>query len=293
MKFRQVEKIIRSPHAHWVGNGFRVKQYFPAKRDYFLERFSPFILLDYNEPYFFPASPFETGIGPHPHRGFETVTFALAGKIEHGDNQGNHGVIEPGDLQWMTAGRGILHKEFHETEFAKRDRVLHMIQLWVNLPAEFKWTEPIYQAITADQMGRYQSMDLQFEVIVYAGEAFGIEGPARTFSPMNIYKLDIKQGETVLLEEPADFNTGILIISGKLQVNEEYEVMGTDFLLFANDGQPFALTGEEAHSEVFVLSGQPLHEPVFKMGPFVMNTKEEAFQAHRDFQDGLFGDMNF
>lgn len=291
---RTIEKVFRNPHAHWVGNGFRVKQFFPARRESnFLQRFSPFILLDYNEPYFFPGSPFETGVGPHPHRGFETVTFALAGKVEHTDNQGNHGVIEPGDVQWMTAGGGILHKEYHETEFAKKDRVLHMIQLWVNLPKEHQLTTPAYQAITADQMGKYTSVDLGFEAIIYAGEAFGVKGPAKTFSPMNIYKVTISRGEDVIITEPLGFNTGLLVLAGGVKVNGDTEAEHADFVLFHNDQANFTLTGLHDHSEVFVLSGKPLDQPIYKMGPFVLSTKEDVAQAQLDFESGKFGSLVF
>lgn len=294
MTYRKIEDIFKNDSAHWVGNGFRVKQYFPTNRSGdFLERFSPFILLDYNEPYFFKATPFETGVGVHPHRGFETVTFAFAGKVEHGDNKGHSGIIEAGDIQWMTAAKGILHKEFHEKEYAKNDRVLHMVQLWVNLPKEYKMSEPKYQAIKKEQMGKYNSQDNNLEIIVYAGEVFGVKGPASTFSPMNIYKIDLKKGATVTIKEPSDFNTGMLILSGEVNVNESKNVKSSDFVLFENDGKEFSLAGIEEHSEILVLSGQPLNEPVVAMGPFVMNTMEEIMQANADFRAGKFGSMDF
>lgn len=294
MSYRKIESIFKNDYAHWVGNGFRVKQYFPgSQRKDFLERFSPFILLDYNEPYLFKASPFEAGVGAHPHRGFETVTFAFEGKVEHGDNKGHTGVIEPGDIQWMTTAKGILHKEFHEKEFAKKDRVLHMIQLWVNLPSKYKMSEPKYQTIKANQMGKYQSEDKLFDLIIYAGEVLGVKGPASTFSPMNIYKVNIQKGKTITLEEPVDFNTGMLILSGRINLNGETKAQCSDFVLFENDGNPFTITGVEENSEIFVLSGKPLNEPVVTMGPFVMNTKEEIIQANLDFMNGEFGDLNF
>ncbi|WP_425539507.1 pirin family protein [Microaceticoccus formicicus] len=294
MSFRAIEKVFRNNHAHWVGDGFRVKQYFPLNQpETFYQRFSPFILLDYNEPFFFRATPFEVGVGPHPHRGFETVTFAFAGKVEHGDNLGNSGVIEPGDIQWMTAGGGILHKEYHEKEFSKKDRILHMIQLWVNLPRKDKMTNPKYQAITADQMGKYFSEDERFKLIVYAGEVNGINGPASTFSPMNIYKVDIAKGRTETFLEPADYNTGLLVLAGEVKINGDSSAKATDFVLFENDGKPFNITGVEEHSEVFILSGQPLNEPVVQSGPFVMSTREELRQAAHDFKSGKFGSLDF
>ncbi len=294
MSYRKIERIFKNDHAHWVGNGFRVKQYFPSLQGKeFFDRFSPFILLDYNEPHFFKGTPYGAGVGPHPHRGFETVTFAFAGKVEHGDNQGNTGVIEPGDLQWMTAASGILHKEYHEKEFAKKDRVLHMIQLWVNLPKKYKMSEPRYQAITKDQMGKYHSDDDQLELTVYSGEAYGVKGPASTFSPINIYKIDVKKGKTASFSEPSDFNTGLLVLSGEVEINGDTPAKNSDFVLFENDGNDFSITGVEENSEVFVLSGQPLNEPVAAMGPFVMNTDEEIRQANLDYRNGVFGDIYF
>lgn len=294
MDYRKIEKIFKNDRPHWVGTGFRVKQYFPSLTGKeFLKRFSPFILLDYNEPYFFRATPFEKGVGPHPHRGFETVTFVFAGKVEHHDNKGNHGIIEPGDIQWMTAGKGILHKEYHETESAKKDRVLHMVQLWVNLPKEHKYTEPKYQAIKSQKMGKYCTDDDLVNITIYAGEVFGVKGPATTFSPMNIYKIEIEKGKTITLQEPADFNTGMLVLGGEVKINQESNAQFSDFVLFENDGKEFSITGVEDHSEIFVLSAKPLDEPVIAMGPFVMNTMEEIDQANQDYRNGVFGDPNF
>lgn len=294
MNYRKIEKVFRNDHEHWVGNGFRVKQYFPVSQGSgFYHRFSPFILMDYNEPYFFKGTPIETGVGPHSHRGFETVTFAFAGKVEHGDNKGNSGVIEPGDIQWMTAGEGILHKEYHERQWAKKDRVFHMIQLWVNLPSKDKMTEPRYQGIGKYEMGRYKSDDENVDVIVYAGSVNGVAGPAKTFSPINIYKVDIKKNGTVDFEEPADFNTGLLVLAGEVEINGDRLVKNGDFVLFENDGRSFQLKGVEENSEVFVLSGQPLGEPVAAMGPFVMNTQEEIRKANEDFKNGVFGSLDF
>lgn len=286
---RTIERIIHNPPSHWVGSGFRVKQYFPAELGQaFLERFSPFILLDYQDPYFFSATPFETGVGPHPHRGFETVTFAFAGKIEHRDHVGNRGVIGPGGLQWMTAGAGMLHKEYHETEFSKKDRILHLVQLWVDLPQKHKWTEPAYQAISTKEMGRFRPFEGGYEVVIYAGSAFGVKGPAKTFSPMNIYKILMEKDEEVVLREPEDHNLGLLVLSGALSMGGK-ELEHADFVLFSNDGDEVRLRATLEHSEVFVLSGKPLHQPIYKQGPFVMSTEEEVLEAQRDYESGGFG----
>ena len=152
-RVRPIELVVDGPRNHWVGDGFQVSNYFPSGKN-LLERFTPFILMDYNAPVEFPPSDIPRGVGPHPHRGFETVTFAFEGAVEHHDNKGNHGIIYPGDVQWMTAGAGIMHKEYHEKEFSKTGGVFHMIQLWVNLPLKDKMTAPRYQAITHDDMGK-------------------------------------------------------------------------------------------------------------------------------------------
>ena len=294
MSYRKIESIFKNENHHWVGNGFRVKQYFPSTRgEDFLERFSPFILMDYNAPHTFEGTNVQTGVDIHPHRGFETVTFSFKGSIKHADNTGNTGVINEGDIQWMTAGSGILHKEFHEEEYAKNDRLFHMIQLWINLPKKDKMTAPKYQAITKDEMGIYKSEDEIVEAIVYSGEAFGVKGPASTFSPINIYKITLQKGRKIEIKEPSDFNTGLLVILGNLNVNEDTKVKTDDFVLFENDGNAFSLESLDGPSEIFVLSGQPLNESVVAYGPFVMNTYEEIVQANQDFRNGKFGPFEF
>ncbi|MGO4988277.1 pirin family protein [Gallicola sp. Sow4_E12] len=292
--FRKIDEVLKGSAPHWVGNGFRVKQFFPKDRgESIFERTSPFLLLHYNEPYYFQATPFETGVGPHPHRGFETVTFSLAGKVEHGDNKGNTGVINPGDIQWMTAGSGILHKEYHENEFVKKDRVFHVIQLWVNLPAKDKMTEPNYQAITKDQMGKYSIPEEGGEVIIYAGEAYGVKGPAKTFSPINIYKINLKKGTDFRIQEPEGFNTGFLVIGGEVEINKEATVEFGNFVLFDREDKEIAIQSIEEESEIMVFSGEPLNEPVAAAGPFVMNTREELVEASRDFREGVFASPIF
>lgn len=193
----------------------------------------------------------------------------------------------------MTAGSGILHKEYHEKEYAKQDRVLHMIQLWVNLPKAHKMTAPKYQAITAKDMGSYESEDESLKAIIYAGEAFGQKGPASTFSPMNIYKVELAKAKEFLMQEPEGYNTGILLISGKVKVNGEQNLNPGDFVLFANDGDSVQFEGLEESSEIFVLSGQPLNERAVAMGPFVMSSEEEIIQANIDFREGKFGSYDF
>lgn len=292
--FRTVEQIINVKYPHWVGDGFRVKQYFSASRnESFFNRFSPFLLLDYNEPYFFEGKEKTVGVGAHPHRGFETVTLSIAGKVEHNDNKGNSGVIKSGDVQWMTAGSGILHKEYHETEYSKKGRTFHMIQLWVNLPKKYKMTEPKYQAILREEMGRITLENNAGEITIIAGEVMGVKGPASTFSPINMYRVALNKEGKVTLNEPANFNSGFLVVNGSLKLNEDTTVNAGEFILFDNVEGDFSLESISEMAEVVVISGEPLNEPVAAKGPFVMNTQEELLQANLDFYSGLFGDTNF
>ncbi|RGY61279.1 pirin family protein [Fusobacterium ulcerans] len=292
--FRPIERILRGAHSHWVGDGFYVKQYFPSGQNIeFFNRFSPFILLDYNEPYYFEATNKTVGVGAHPHRGFETVTLAISGKVEHHDNKGNHGIIGPGDIQWMTAGSGILHKEYHEKEYAQKGRTFHMIQLWVNLPQKYKMVEPKYQSLLNENMGKFSLQDNMGEVTVYAGQVQGVKGPAKTFSPINLYKVTLKKNGTIKLNEPADFNTGALVINGSVKINDNQILEQGSFILFENKEGNIKLEGISDEVSLIFLSGEPLNEPVVAQGPFVMNTEEEIIQANLDFYTGLFGESDF
>lgn len=288
---RRIEKQYQGPEAHWVGNGFRVSQYFPRGVN-LLERFSPFILMDYNAPFEFPPSKTPRGIGPHPHRGFETVTFAFEGAVEHHDNKGNHGIIYPGDVQWMTAGEGILHKEYHEKEFSQSGGIFHMIQLWVNLPRKDKMTTPRYQDLANKDMGKLQLEDDLGQVTVVSGEFKGVKGSAMTFSPINIYIIELEKKGKIHFEEPGDFNTGILVLNGELAINES-DAGEKDFILFHNEEGEIELESKTDRAKVFVLSAEPLNEPIVAGGPFVMSTQEELIQASRDYKEGKFGDENF
>lgn len=291
--YRSIERKLPQPQQHWVGNGFHVKNYFPSSMGMkFMERFSPFIMMDYNAEVSFKGTTEDVGVDAHPHRGFETVTFALKGKVEHGDNHGHSGIIEEGDIQWMTAGSGVLHKEFHEKEWAKQDRLFHMIQLWVNLPAKDKMTQPNYQALKKDEITHFVDEKSGASIILYAGELFNHIGIAHTFSPMNIYKIELKAGQSITLNEPSHFNLGFLIIKGDLNINENMNANKENFILFNNEEGEVKIDAI-SDSEIFVLSGQPLNEPVAAGGPFVMNTEKELRQAYVDYQHGLFGSFDF
>ena len=287
---RPIEEIYSIDKARWVGSGFRVRNYFPEGRD-LLNRFTPFALMDYNAPFEFKPSGSPRAIGAHPHRGIETVTFAFQGSVEHHDNAGNHGIIYPGDVQWMTAGKAIMHKEYHEEEFQKNGGFMEMVQLWISLPKKDRLTEPRYQDITNDDMGIYQTSCKKGTVTIVAGEFQGVKGPAKTFSPMNVYIVDLEDEGSITLNEPGDYNTGMLILSGNMEVNNS-PAKDKDFVLFENDEGKIEINSKSP-TKFLLLSGQPLNEPQAAAGPFVMNTKEELKQASQDYRDGLFGTERF
>jgi len=291
-KLRNIETVFRGPGFHMVGDGFKVSQYFPAGKNLF-KRFSPFLLLDYNAPQYFSATEHPRGVGAHPHRGFETVTVAYDGKVEHHDNRGNHGVIETGDVQWMTAGAGILHKEYHEKNFSKNGGMLHMVQLWVNLPKKDKLTEPKYQALTKDNMGIYKLDNNEGEIRIIAGEVNGVKGPGSTFSNINMYNVSLENHGRTILNEPSNFNTGLLILNGEIKINEDRVCKEKDFVLFDNVEGSISIEAVSEKALFLVLSGEPLNEPVVSHGPFVMNTKEEIYKAYEDFENGKFGTFEF
>lgn len=269
---------------HWVGDGFRVHNFFPFALPE--DRMSPFYLLDYNSPHEFPPTLKPRGVGPHPHRGFETVTISFEGKVAHHDSRGNAGVIGEGDLQWMTAGSGILHKEYHEEGFARAGGIFHMAQLWVNLPAKDKMTTPKYQAIEDAQIPRVAVANGTVEVI--AGEYEGSKGPASTFSPIEMYRVRLSARGKAEFSLPAGYNTGLLIADGSVVINGTEDAPVNSFVVFNNDGTD--LTIEAADGALcLLLSGEPLNEPIASYGPFVMNTQDEIRQAMRDYGAGEFG----
>lgn len=291
-KFRTIENIFKGPEPHMVGDGFRVSQYIPTGIKS-MERLSPFLLLDYNEPYYFKPSETRLGVGAHPHRGFETVTIAYDGKVEHHDNKGNHGIIGPGDVQWMTAASGIMHKEYHETEFSKNGGIFHMVQLWVNLPKDKKMIEPKYQPLLKEEMGVLKLDNDKGEISIIAGEVNGVKGPANTFTNINLYNINLKNYGNTTLSEPKNFNTAILILKGEAKVNEDKICKEGDFIIFDNVEGEILLESLTEESLFLVLSGEPINEPVVSHGPFVMNTLGEILDAYEDFRNNKFGTENF
>lgn len=286
MSTKKIEKIIAPRTPHFVGDGFRVHNFIPSGMK--PERTDPFIMLDYNSKYSFPPSEIPKGVGVHPHKGFETVTVAYKGKVEHGDSSGGGGVIEEGDVQWMTAASGVLHKEFHEREWSKTGGEFQMVQLWVNLPARYKLGKPGYQALKNEQMAKVELPDGKGVVEVIAGKYGDTEGSATTFSPVHLYNAKLKQGATAAFSFPAHYTTAILMIEGSAKVNGADLVAEDHFALFANEGEDFTVEAVD-DAILLVLSGEPIREPIVSYGPFVMNTRAEIEEAIRDFNLGKFG----
>ncbi len=288
MKTKTVE-LVASPRApHFVGDGFRVHNFIPSGFRLDMQRMSPFILLDYNSTYKFPPSDTPKGVGVHPHKGFETVTIAYKGKVAHHDSSGGGGVIAEGDVQWMTAAKGVLHKEYHETEWSKKGGEFQMVQLWVNLPAKDKQSDPKYQAIKYADINRYELKDGAGNIEVIAGEYKGTNGSASTFTPLHMFNAKLNKGGKADFQFPADYNTALLVLEGHIVVNRKEEVPTDHLALMANDGESFEVEATD-DAVVLVLSGEPIDEPIAAQGPFVMNTREELAEAFNEFNTGKFG----
>lgn len=288
MKTKHIERVIAPQAPHYVGDGFRVHNFIPGSYYMDMQRMSPFIMLDYNSKFHFPPTDQPRGVGVHPHRGFETVTIAYKGRVAHHDSAGNSGVIAEGDVQWMTAASGILHKEYHESEFSKAGGDFQMVQLWVNLPAKDKMSAPKYQGITHDGINKFDLPDNGGTIEVIAGQYKNVSGAASTFTPVNLQNARLNKGATAEFNFPANYNTGLLVIEGSVRVNGGETVPTDHFVLFQNDGETFTVEALE-NAVVLVLSGEPIDEPIAAQGPFVMNTRAELQQAVLDYNVGKFG----
>ena len=285
--YKTIESILSPPPPHMVGNGFRVHNFLPGNLPD-EARMSPFFLLDYNAKIDLPPSNIPRGVGVHPHRGFETVTIAYHGKVAHHDSTGNSGIIEEGDVQWMTAASGILHKEYQEEKFNRQGGLFQMVQLWINLPAKDKMSTPKYQPLLHSQMGKFELADDGGEVNVIAGSYKGIKGPASTFTPIQMYDARLKSNAVLEMEFPENYNSGILILEGKVKINEIKTAPTDHFILFGNKGTSVKIEALE-NSILLVLSGEPIDESIAQYGPFLMNTQAELKQAVNDFNSGKFG----
>jgi quercetin 2,3-dioxygenase len=284
---KKIEQIISQPAAPgMVGDGFRVFNYIPGA-GVSQQRISPFLLLDFNAEIDFPASEHLRGVDVHPHKGFETVTIAYKGSVAHHDSAGNSGIVHPGDVQWMTAGAGILHKEYHEQEYARSGGPFEMVQLWINLPKKDKSVPAHYQAITKEKMGKLELPGGQGLVNVIAGSYNGISGPASTYTPVHLSDIRLKKGGATETRLPAGYNTAVLVIEGSATINGEL-ASEHSFVLFGNEGEEISITASE-DTTLLLLSGEPINEPIASYGPFVMNTQAEIVQSIREFQSGKYG----
>jgi quercetin 2,3-dioxygenase len=285
---KSIDAILPPPPFHMVGDGFRVHNFFPSHPKIGVTAMSPFFLLDYGSKWEVPPSDKPRGVGVHPHRGFETVTIAYHGRVAHHDSYGNSGVIREGDAQWMTAGAGVLHKEYHEQEFSKKGGLFQMVQLWVNLPAKFKMTAPKYQAIENSDMSKVLLNDGKSTIEVVAGEYNGISGPANTFSPVSVFNAKLVKDAKACFSFSKNHNTGMLVIEGEIRINESKIAPENNFIFFQHDGDDIVIEAVK-DSVVLILSGEPINEPVASSGPFVMNTEAEIKQAYEDYKNGKFG----
>ena len=285
-----MKKILTTyghPRGHWVGDGFPVRSLFSYDR-MGASNISPFLLLDYAGPSEFPPAQRPRGVGQHPHRGFETVTVVYSGELEHRDTSGAGGLIGEGDVQWMTAGAGIVHEEFHSQQFTEQGGLLKMVQLWVNLPASAKDTPAAYQTLLNKDIPRVSLEDDGGALRVIAGEYLEHKGPANTFTPINVWDLKLEPGARVNLPVPKGHTTLVAVLNGSVQINDTDVLREAELANLDREGQEIVLESNN-DARLLVLSGEPIDEPVVGYGPFVMNTEGEIKQAMLDFQSGKFG----
>lgn len=278
-------KVYHRGDFHWVGNGFPVRSIF-SYRDLGQE-LSPFLLLDYAAPYNFAPGSAKRGVGEHPHRGFETVTIAYQGEIEHRDSGGGGGMIGPGDVQWMTAASGLVHEEFHSYNFTREGGVFEVIQLWVNLPAKYKSAAPGYQTLLKDNIPTVTFPEDAGTARVIAGELNGAKGPARTFTPVHLWDVTAVKERNIELPFTPGYTKAILVMHGEVTVEGSEAKAGDIVVLDRKSGAAVLTTHSE--TKLLVMSGEPINEPVIGYGPFVMNTEAEIKQAYADYEAGKFG----
>ncbi|RPE29990.1 hypothetical protein EC846_2580 [Acinetobacter sp. BIGb0102] len=285
---KKILGVYQNKHMHWVGDGFPVYNLFSYDR--LGQSLSPFLLLDYAAPYRFDPTTAKHGVDSHPHRGFETVTIAYQGEVTHKDSSGGGGTIKAGDVQWMTAGGGILHQEFHSPEFAHQGGLFEMVQLWVNLPAHSKMTPAKYQAIEADQIQHIALDDAGSEMRVIAGQYQDIEGAATTFSPVNVWDGTLVKDQEHTFYVTEGHTTLLVLLSGQVTLNGSQSIEAPSLVVLSREEIDFSLKAEQ-DSKFLILTGQPLNEPIEGYGPFVMNSQAEIVEAVRDFNSGKFGQM--
>lgn len=284
-----IKKILgtySNTQSHWVGDGFPVRTLFSSNT--LGRHLSPFLMLDFAGPAQFPPTGRRLGVGQHPHRGFETVTIVYEGEIEHRDSSGGGGRIGPGDVQWMTAGSGVLHSEYHSSDFANTGGTLEMAQLWVNLPARDKMTDPRYQTVLANEIPSVTLPGGAGQVRVIAGEYTGKRGPALTFTPMDVWDVRLASKHTVRFTLPEHRTFALVVLRGRLRVNDDPQVNEANLIVLDRYGTDVEIKALD-DSTFLLLSGEPIDEPIVAHGPFVMNTTEEINQAIADFNNGRFG----
>lgn len=285
---KKVVGVYQNKHMHWVGDGFPVYNLFSYDR--LGQTISPFLLLDYAAPYRFEPTTAQHGVGTHPHRGFETVTIAYQGEVTHKDSAGGGGTIKAGDVQWMTAGGGVLHQEFHSPEFAHDGGLFEMVQLWVNLPAHSKMTPAKYQAIESAQIQSIDLDDAGSELRVIAGQYQDTAGAATTFSPVNVWDGKIVAGQAHTFYVTEGHTTLLVVLSGEVILNDNQRIEAPSLVVLSREEIDFNIKAEQ-DSKFLILTGQPLNEPIEGYGPFVMNSKAEIVEAVHDFNSGKFGAM--
>lgn len=285
---KEVFGVYQPGSTHMVGDGFPVRNLFPSND---LDRqVDPFLMLDYAGPEYFPATDHPRGVGEHPHRGFETVTIVYEGTVAHRDSAGNAGVIGPGDVQWMTAASGVVHEEMHEKNWARTGGTLHAIQLWVNLPRASKMSAPSYQTILNADIPAIR-LEHGGLLRVIAGSFQGRKGPARTFTPIELYDLQLSAGRRVALSLPDGHNTSIFVMQGRTSINGSQAAGQAELVVCNRNGSQVVIEAGE-DSRLLVMSGKPIEEPIARYGPFVMNTKAELIQAVEDYQAGKMGHLS-
>ncbi|UUS61867.1 MULTISPECIES: pirin family protein [unclassified Acinetobacter] len=279
-----IKRVYHSDRSTWVGDGFPTNSMLPMQE--MSNQTSPFLVMGYTGQYHFSPSHHQRGVGSHPHRGFETVTIVYEGELEHFDSKGNHGSIAKDEVQWMTAGRGIMHEEHHSKDFAKTGGNLDMVQLWVNLPSHAKMTEPRYQELTTANIAEVKLAQNAGVVRVIAGQFEDTMGAAETFSPMNV--LDVRLNANVEQEFSFNpqWNNMIFVLSGAIEIEgQRFDAKQT---LYVSDQVSSLKLKSFVATKLLILSGEALNEPIAAHGPFVMNTEDEIRQAFYDFQHGHF-----
>lgn len=289
---RTLKNIYQNQQSHWVGNGFHVTPLFSHMSDEQLQT-SPFLMLDYAAPReFAPNFSYPRGVGEHPHRGFETVTIAYQGEVAHRDGSGAEGIITEGDVQWMTAGSGTVHEEFHSEAFSQRGGTFEMAQIWVNLPKKFKNVPPRYQHLKNENIPVIQ-LDHSGSIKIIAGQYGDTHGIAQTYSELNLWDIRVNAGAEMRLTLPENHNLSLAIRRGTLLINETAIAQFKDLVVFECEQGEIILKNQGSEiAELVLLSGEPIDEPIAAYGPFVMNTPEEIRESIELFRRGELGSLH-